>query len=152
MRIIKINDNNPEDFDNNILGCDCIIKFHMDGCSHCENMKEDWNKMLKVLKKKPINKDKLKILEVNGNALPYINSPVAKGVYGFPTIIKSTNGYHNANMDTYNGNRTMKDMLAWSLNKLNKNIRKTFKKQSKGKNVNKKTKKKGKKRRTRKYN
>ena len=53
MRIIKINDNNPEDFDNNILGCDCIIKFHMDGCSHCENMKGDWDKMVKVLKKKP---------------------------------------------------------------------------------------------------
>ena len=61
MRIIKINDNNPEDFDNNILGCDCIIKFHMDGCSHCENMKGDWDKMVKVLKKKPTNKDKVKI-------------------------------------------------------------------------------------------
>ena len=128
MRIIKINHSNPQDFDNNILGCDCIIKFYMDGCGHCENMKGDWNNMVNALKKKPCKKNKVKVFEVNGNALSSINSPIVKNIHGFPTILKASNGSYNPIQDVYNGDRTSNDMLKWSLNKLKKNIKKTIKK------------------------
>ncbi len=147
MRIIKINHNNPEDFDNNILGCDCIIKFYMDGCGHCENMKEDWNHMVNVLKKKPCDKNKVKVFEVNGNALSSINSPIVKNIHGFPTILKASNGSYNPMQDVYNGDRSSSDMLKWSLNKLNKLFKKPIKKTKKKKQGKKKNKKKSRKKR-----
>jgi len=122
MRIIKINASNPQDFDNHISDCDSIIKFFLPGCGHCEDMQGDWSHMVNKLKKTPGDKKRVKIFEVNGEAIPNIRSPLVKKINGFPTILKSSNGNYNPSTDVYNGDRSADHMLQWSLAKLKNSL------------------------------
>lgn len=140
MRIIKIHSHNPEEFDNHISNSESIVKFFLPQCGHCEDMKHDWNNMVKKLKKRPCKKN-VRIFEVNGEAIPHIKSNVVRNIEGYPTILKSSNGVYNPHTDVYNGDRSTNDMLQWSLNKL-KNSLELYKTLRKKVKINGKTKKK----------
>jgi thiol-disulfide isomerase/thioredoxin len=61
-----------------------FVKFYMDGCPHCENMKQDWIDMENEL----LNNysGDLTLMSVNARALNTLKSPLTSQVNGFPTI------------------------------------------------------------------
>jgi thiol-disulfide isomerase/thioredoxin len=138
-----------------------FVKFYMDGCPHCENMKPAWNELENDL----INnyEGDFTIMAVNANALNTLKSPIIENVEGFPTIF-IINKDGSKGID-YNGDRSKADMLNFVLSNFNikkmrspttyplrvkkQNIRKTKSKKIKKSKKSKKSKKNIK--RTRKY-
>jgi thiol-disulfide isomerase/thioredoxin len=95
-----------------------FVKFYMDGCPHCENMKPAWNQLANDL---TTNYDgDFTIMDVNANTLNTLKSPLVENVEGFPTIFTikkdGTKGLD------YNGDRSEADMLSFILS--NSDIRK----------------------------
>jgi len=73
-----------------------VVLYYMDGCPHCEHMKDDWDKFEKHVKRNGSNR--LNVARVNARYLPYIHGH--KSVYGFPTI-SVVRGHHK--LGDYNG-------------------------------------------------
>lgn len=88
-----------------------FAKFYMDGCPHCENMKQEWvdleNELLNNYS------GDLTIMSVNARVLDRLRSPLSRHVNGFPTIFMikrdGTKGLD------FNGERTKDDMLKFIL-------------------------------------
>lgn len=83
-----------------------FVKFYMDGCPHCENMKQDWIELENELLK---NYDgDLTIMSVNARTLNNLKSPLISSIRGFPTIFMiNKNGSKGLEFE---GDRT-KDMM-----------------------------------------
>ena len=102
-----------------------FVKFYMDGCPHCENMKQDWidleNELLNNYS------GDLTVMSVNARALNTLNSPLTNKVNGFPTIFMiERNG--SKGLD-FKGERTKDDMLNFVLEN-DKDIKKNIALQS----------------------
>ena len=135
-----------------------FVKFYMDGCLHCENMKPAWNELENDL----INnyEGDFTIMAVNANALNQLKSPIIENVEGFPTIFM-VNKDGSKGID-YNGDRSKTDMLNFVLSNSNvkksrlptpypRRIKRQKIKKSKSKKLNKSKKVKKYNRRTRRY-
>lgn len=85
-----------------------VYWFFRNGCPHCDNMKESWNKL-----KSGNLPSNYTLIEVD-TALEKNNKLSEKyGVNGVPHIIKTTsNGYYKV----YSGDRSSSDMKYWILN------------------------------------
>jgi N-glycosylase/DNA lyase len=104
-------------------------------CSHCINMKPEWNKFKSLIMKEKLNGT---ILEINAKLLSSINNPlINNNVQGFPSLFVISNNKHVAN---YELERTGENFLkffkkyipAMSLKKtINKTSNKTLKNTSK---------------------
>lgn len=68
-----------EGFMNKTINQKTFVFFKMNGCPHCEDMQEEWNKFVKS------KRSKVPTMELEASA----NSDLAKkyGVQGFPTLI-----------------------------------------------------------------
>lgn len=81
-----------------------VYWFHRPGCPHCENMKNEWNQLTRVVSKK------YKMKAIN-TSIPR-NAKLAKkyGVQGVPHIVKTKGG---SKYNVYQGNRSVVDMKTW---------------------------------------
>ena len=130
MKIIKLNNPNfNKDKVSALLEKNiCFIAVFSKVCIHCENMKPEWNKLLKKLKK--INCNAI-LLEIDANYLNNINNNIISKINGFPSILIYKNGKI---VKDYNGNRSLNDMLKFFkpymivTDKTSKNIAKPKKK------------------------
>ena len=115
MKILDINPGKENLFYNEIGKRPIFVKFYMDGCPHCENMKPAW----KELENSLINNydGDFTIMSVNARTLNTLKSPITEKVQGFPTLfVINKNGSKGID---YNGTRTKDDMLSFLLhNKL----------------------------------
>ena len=88
-----------------------FVKFYMDGCPHCENMKQDWTDMGNDLLKN--YQGDLTVMSVNARTLNNLKSPLVKSVNGFPSIfIIKRDGLKGPDFE---GERTKDDMLKFVL-------------------------------------
>ncbi len=66
-------------------------------CSHCINMKPEWNKFKSLIMKEKLNGT---ILEINAKLLSSINNPlINNNVQGFPSLFVISNNKHVANYE-----------------------------------------------------
>lgn len=99
-------------------------------CSHCINMKPEWNKFKSLIMKEKLNGT---ILEINAKLLSSINNPlINNNVQGFPSLFVISNNKHVAN---YELERTGENFLKFFKKyipamSLKKTITKTSKKTS----------------------
>jgi len=88
-----------------------FVKFYMDGCPHCENMKQDWidleNELLNNYS------GDLTVMSVNARTLNTLKSPLTSQVNGFPTIFMIERD-GSKGLD-FQGERTKDDMLKFVL-------------------------------------
>lgn len=92
-----------------------FVKFYMDGCPHCENMKQDWVDLENELLNNYTGD--LTIMSVNARALNTLKSPLTNEVNGFPTIfLVERNGTKGRDFE---GERTKDDMLKFLLENSN---------------------------------
>lgn len=100
-----------------------FVKFYMDGCPHCENMKQDWidleNELLNNYS------GDLTIMSVNARALNTLKSPLTNQVNGFPTIfIIKRDGTKGLD---FQGERTKDEMLNFVLDNIKEVKKQEFK-------------------------
>jgi len=95
-----------------------FVKFYMDGCPHCENMKVDWEELENELLN---NYDgNFTIMSVNARALKTLNHPILNDIQGFPTIFMINE--RGQKIADYSGERTKNEMLNFILQ--NSNVQK----------------------------
>jgi hypothetical protein len=105
-------------------------------CSHCINMKPEWNKFKSLIMKEKLNGI---ILEINAKLLSSINNPlINNNVQGFPSLFVISNNKHVANYDL---ERTGENFLKFfkkyiPVMSLQKTINKTLKKSKRLKKIN----------------
>ena len=105
-------------------------------CSHCINMKPEWNKFKSLIMKEQLNGI---ILEINAKLLSSINNPlINNNVQGFPSLFVIKNNKHVANYDL---ERTGENFLKFfkkyiPVMSLKKTINKTLKKSKRLKKIN----------------
>ena len=83
----------------------CVIFVKMDGCYHCENMDNDWNKLQELVNVAPLSKHTGHIIKVDSGA--DMKSPCVQGITGYPVV-----GFtHKGKMKKeYRGDRTTEDL------------------------------------------
>lgn len=88
-----------------------FVKFYMDGCPHCENMKQDWVDLENELLNNYTGD--LTVMSVNARVLNSLRSPLTNQVSGFPTLFFiERNGMKGPDFE---GDRTKDDMLKFVL-------------------------------------
>jgi thiol-disulfide isomerase/thioredoxin len=115
MKVLNILPGKEKLFTDEIGNSPIFVKFYMDGCPHCENMKTDWSNLEKEL---TMNYDgNFTIMSVNARALNTLKHPLLENVQGFPTLfminLDGTKG------EDYNGERTKDEMLEFVLKHVN---------------------------------
>tara|TARA_X000000950_G_C13590015_1_gene526940 strand:- start:216 stop:695 length:480 start_codon:yes stop_codon:yes gene_type:complete len=81
----------------------------MNGCGHCENMHDDWERVKSELENSH-NDKKIAIVDVDSNAASQMN--LGRSILGFPTIMHTRNGKE---ISKYEGPRKSKQMKDWIL-------------------------------------
>lgn len=85
-----------------------IYWFHRPSCPHCENMKDEWEKLEKMM----VNKKKYKVYAINTTESKNEALVNKYKVQGVPYIVKVS---PNNKTEVYKGNRIASDMFAWVL-------------------------------------
>ena len=111
MKKINILPENEKLFYNEVGKRPVFVKFYMDGCPHCENMKPAWIDLENELMQK--YQGDFTIMDVNARALNTLKSPIIQYVEGFPSIfIIKKDGSKGLDFE---GERTKDDMLKFVL-------------------------------------
>lgn len=111
MKKINILPENEKLFYNEVGKRPVFVKFYMDGCPHCENMKPDWIDLENELMEK--YQGDFTIMDVNARALNTLKSPITQYVEGFPSIfIIKKDGSKGLDFE---GERTKDNMLKFVL-------------------------------------
>ena len=138
------NDVNNEELNNLLKNNTLFVGVFSETCSHCINMKPEWNKFKSLIMKEKLNGT---ILEINAKLLSSINNPlINNNVQGFPSLFVISNNKHVAN---YELERTGENFLKFfkkyipamslkkTINKTSNNTsNKTLKKSKKLKKIN----------------
>tara|TARA_B100000073_G_C23655493_1_gene542300 strand:- start:395 stop:949 length:555 start_codon:yes stop_codon:yes gene_type:complete len=83
--VLNVDESNPEKFNEFIMRQPCVVRFHMEGCSHCIAMEPAWNYAIEELKARPDLEGG--IIDFNSRAMPHAPPLIKAAVKGFPTII-----------------------------------------------------------------
>ncbi len=127
MKVISIESNNTDDFENVIQEMPAFVKLFSPNCGHCISMAPAWD----ALK----DDDSIKNLDfalvaINSNAVGEMKCPGVKSFNGVPTMREIKKGTGEAGKE-YSGSRTKEAMADF--------IKKTFNKRSSLKNTKKGT-------------
>lgn len=122
MKKINIIPGNEHLFNDEVGKRPIFVKFYMDGCPHCENMKPAWRELENELISNYTGD--FTIMNVNARALNNIDNPIVRDIQGFPTIFMINKD--GRKMADYDGDRSKKDMLTFIEN----NVSSVIKKQS----------------------
>jgi hypothetical protein len=91
------NDVNNKELNNLLKNNTLFVGVFSETCSHCINMKPEWNKFKSLLIKEKLNGT---ILEINAKVLSSINNPlINNNVQGFPSLFIISNNKHVANYE-----------------------------------------------------
>lgn len=91
------NDVNNEELNNLLKNNTLFVGVFSETCSHCINMKLEWNKFKSLIMKEKLNGT---ILEINAKLLSSINNPlINNNVQGFPSLFVISNNKHVANYE-----------------------------------------------------
>jgi hypothetical protein len=91
------NDVNNEELNNLLKNNTLFVGVFSETCSHCINMKPEWNKFKSLIMKEKLNGT---ILEINAKLLSSINNPlINNNVQGFPSLFVISNNKHVANYE-----------------------------------------------------
>ena len=102
MTVIDVNSpNKAEEFNNMIRNGYTIVFYYMDGCGHCEAMKDEWSKFENKLESDNSDYD-VNVARVNMVALNDVEGP--NDIYGFPTIYVLKDG---EKVKEHDGERTI---------------------------------------------
>ena len=105
IKILKNNVNN-EQLNNLLKNNTVFVGVFSETCSHCINMKNEWNKFKSLIIKEKLNGT---ILEINAKVLASINNPlINNNAKGFPSLFIISNNKLVAN---YNLERTAEQFL-----------------------------------------
>jgi hypothetical protein len=99
VKIYNTNINN-EELNNLLKNNTLFVGVFSETCSHCINMKPEWNKFKSLVMKEKLNGT---ILEINAKVLSSINNPlINNNVEGFPSLFVISN---NRFVTNYNSER-----------------------------------------------
>jgi hypothetical protein len=105
IKIYNSNVNN-EELNNLLKNNTLFVGVFSDTCSHCINMKPEWNKFKSLIMKEKLNGT---ILEINAKSLSSINNPlITNNANGFPSLFIIKN---NKFITDYNSERTGEKFL-----------------------------------------
>ena len=119
MKYISNNDLNIDDVINSKT---CFIGIFSDSCIHCKNMKPEWNKFKKHVKKINCNSYLIELKAENINKINNKTLNEYMSYNGIPSVLKIKNGKI---IKEYKGNRTANSLLQFV------NKKKTFKNKKK---------------------
>ena len=102
MTVIDVNSpNKVDEFNNMIRNGYTIVFYYMDGCGHCEAMKDEWSKFENKVESNNSDYD-VNVARVNMVALNDVDGP--NDIYGFPTIYVLKDG---EKVKEHDGERTI---------------------------------------------
>ena len=102
LDIMDVNNSNVNNFNNKIKTMPAVVCFHADWCGHCQQLKPEWDSMVKNLKKKNLNGLLARIEEKNLD-----KAQCDKDIKGYPTIRVFKNGEKD---EDYSGTRESKEL------------------------------------------
>ena len=126
MKVISIESNNTDDFENVIQEMPAFVKLFSPNCGHCTSMAPAWD----ALK----DDDSIKNLDfalvaINSNAVGEMKCPGVKSFNGVPTMREIKKGTGEAGKE-YSGSRTkeaMADFIKKTFNKRSSSLKNTKK-------------------------
>ena len=109
MKILVVDKNNVKELLEELKTNECFIKFWMDGCGHCDAMKNDWDTMKEELSNE-YESPNVAVVDIDSDASSEL--PVGRTISGFPTIMHTRNGNE---VSKYQGERSNNSMKKWIL-------------------------------------
>tara|TARA_Y100001980_G_C14347502_1_gene159623 strand:- start:188 stop:595 length:408 start_codon:yes stop_codon:yes gene_type:complete len=103
----------------------CFVGIFSENCIHCQNMKPEWNKLIKKLNKIKCSSYLIEINTNDFNKITNKNLNHFMSYNGIPSIIKMKNGKI---LKDYKGDRTEKSLFKF-INPIQKTVRKSINKQ-----------------------
>ena len=122
MKVMEVNSNNLNKFNEAIQQGEAVVKFYADWCGHCQDLNPKWNVMTSHLKNAPGSG---LIASVPEDMISRVNCD--SDILGYPTIRYMVGGKKRKD---YNGKREVKD--------LEKFVKSTLGKAGKKKKINQK--------------
>lgn len=112
LDIMDVNDANINSFNNKVKTMPSVVCFHADWCGHCQQLKPEWDTMVKNL-----NKNNLEGLIARIEEKKLDKADCDKDIKGYPTIRVFKNGTKSKD---YSGKREAKDLEEFIKNTLSK--------------------------------
>ena len=133
MKIMEVNTNNLNKFNEAVQKGGAVVKFYADWCGHCQDLNPKWDVMTSHLKNSPGTG---LIASVPEDMISKVNCD--NDILGFPTIRYMVGGKKRKD---YNGNREVKDLEKFVKSTLGKGGKKKKNKSRKNKTKRRKRKK-----------
>ena len=102
LDIMDVNNSNVNSFNNKIKTMPAVVCFHADWCGHCQQLKPEWDSMVKNLNKNNLGGLLARIEEKNLD-----KAECDKDIQGYPTIRVFKNGTKSKD---YSGKRQSKEL------------------------------------------
>ena len=118
MKVISIESNNTDDFENVIQEMPAFVKLFSPNCGHCTSMAPAWDALKDMDELKNID---FALVAINSSAVDEMKCPGVKSFNGVPTMREIKKGTGEAGKE-YTGSRTKEAMADF--------IKKTFNKPS----------------------
>jgi len=84
VKVISIGPTEGKIFNTKVNNLPLFVKVYHPSCGHCIQLKPEWEKLVKILKKQNIGN--FAIVDIHSDALKDINFEGLKNIQGFPTI------------------------------------------------------------------
>ena len=134
MKVMEVNSNNLNKFNEAVQKGGAVVKFYADWCGHCQDLNPKWNIMTSHLKNLP---GAGLIASVPEEMISKVNCD--SDILGFPTIRYMVGGKKRKD---YNGRREVEDLENFVKSTLGKGGKKKKNKSKRRKNKTKRTKRK----------
>ena len=142
MKVMEVNSNNLNKFNEAIQKGGAVVKFYADWCGHCQDLNPKWDIMASHLKNSSGNG---LIASVPENMISSVNCD--NDILGYPTIRYMVGGKKRKD---YNGRREVEDLEKFVKSTLGKGGKKRKNKSKRRKNKTKRKRKKSRKNKTKK--
>ena len=126
MKVLSIESNNIDDFENVIQEMPAFVKIFSPNCGHCTSMAPAWNALKDEDDLKNID---FALVAINSSAVSEMKCPGVKSFNGVPTMREIKKGTGEAGKE-YSGSRTkesMRDFIKKTFNKRSSSLKNTKK-------------------------
>ena len=126
MKVISIESNNTDDFENVIQEMPAFVKLFSPNCGHCTSMAPAWDALKEMDELKNLD---FALVAINSSAVDEMKCPGVKSFNGVPTMREIKKGTGEAGKE-YSGSRTkeaMADFIKKTFNKRSSSLKNTKK-------------------------